>query len=168
MGFRVQSQSNGSLHAMDAIKIANFYKDHPSERAPSLRPIGDADTGVLRDRLLSSLGLKAPSDKHLLMQTIHSKLEPIEFIDATSERFDLAVVFRAIGVIPQELVYINWNCFEQVDLIAFADLARWFSYIWYPASDDIEIFDQSCSWVVAVRHFGVIESWRNGVNSGTG
>jgi hypothetical protein len=52
-------------------------------------------------------------------------------------------------------VYVSWDALRgQVDDIAFADLARYFAWIWYPASDDIQIFDESFSWLLVIGHEG--------------
>ncbi len=33
---------------------------------------------------------------------------------------------------------------------------NFFSDIWYPSLDDIEIFDLNLNWIVSVRHYGGI------------
>ena len=35
-------------------------------------------------------------------------------------------------------------------------VVRWFDDLWYPAADDLEIFDASCSWLVSVAHDGAV------------
>jgi len=38
----------------------------------------------------------------------------------------------------------------------FDDLFKFFSDIWYPSLDDIEIFDINLNWIISVRHYGDI------------
>lgn len=38
----------------------------------------------------------------------------------------------------------------------FKDLTEHFDYIWYPGPDDIEIFDDSLSWILSVDHGGYL------------
>jgi hypothetical protein len=35
-------------------------------------------------------------------------------------------------------------------------VAHYFSDLWYPGADDIDLFDASVSWVVAIRHDGAV------------
>ncbi|WP_234399978.1 hypothetical protein [Campylobacter concisus] len=38
----------------------------------------------------------------------------------------------------------------------FDDLSKFFSDIWYPSLNDIEIFDINLNWIISVRHYGAI------------
>jgi hypothetical protein len=49
---------------------------------------------------------------------------------------------------------VSWYRVDQIDEIAFDDLATWFDDIWYPNSDDLDICDDTLSWVVSINHEG--------------
>ncbi len=36
-------------------------------------------------------------------------------------------------------------------------MSRWFDDIWYPASDDIDLFDSTLDWILSVSHSGLID-----------
>ena len=40
----------------------------------------------------------------------------------------------------------------------FAIVSKYFSDIWYPSTDDIDVFDSSVSWILSVNHEGEIRS----------
>ena len=66
---------------------------------------------------------------------------------------DLAL---SLGLAPEPLVYVNWLRFDDIDCLAFSDLARYFDDIWYPSADYIDIFDSSMSWVLSVDYLGFV------------
>ena len=59
---------------------------------------------------------------------------------------------------PAATVYINWRHFESLDEMAFVALAKYFDDIWYAGADDIDIFDDTLSWVLSVRHDGEVRA----------
>ncbi len=73
---------------------------------------------------------------------------------ARGEGFNLQSAIRELGMESATTVLLNWYRFDRIDRIALVDLSLYFVDIWYPGSDDIEIFDESCSWVLAVSHTG--------------
>lgn len=57
--------------------------------------------------------------------------------------------------VPRE-IYINEHNFENLDIMLFDNFKKYFTDIWYPAADDIEIFDVSLNWIIVIRHFGTL------------
>lgn len=84
---------------------------------------------------------------------------PIQHAHAEKEGFDLASVTVALGLKPQEDVYVNWDDLKTIDRVRFSDLVGKFDYVWYPGPDDIDIFDDSLSWVLSVDHGGYLRVW---------
>ena len=37
------------------------------------------------------------------------------------------------------------------------DLNKHFYDVWYPSSDDIELFDDTLDWIIFVRHYGGVQ-----------
>jgi len=79
-------------------------------------------------------------------------------INAKSENFCLTAVFANLGIVPKENVYINWYRFDKIDKMQFNDVVHYFNYIWYPDSDEIDLFDDSFSWIVSIDHDGSVMS----------
>ena len=75
-------------------------------------------------------------------------------VDLNSEQFELRTLFDDLRIVPESNVFLNWYRFDDVDEIAFDDLADYFEDIWYPSSDDIDILDASYRWMLSVSHGG--------------
>jgi len=73
-----------------------------------------------------------------------------------SDSFDLRRVLCSIEIVPEDHVYINWYRFDKLDRMAVDDLAQYFDDVWYPSSDDIDLFDSTLSWVLSVTDEGYI------------
>ena len=72
----------------------------------------------------------------------------------------MVAVAASLGLEPREEVYVNWDDFATIHRVRFADLAENFDYLWYPGPDDVDIFDESLSWVLSVDHGGYIRVWK--------
>lgn len=66
--------------------------------------------------------------------------------------FDLAKLVQHLGINPAVDIYLNWYRFDEVDMISLGDVSAYWSDIWYPATDDVDIFDESCTWILSVSH----------------
>jgi hypothetical protein len=77
-------------------------------------------------------------------------------VNSLSDDFRLSQVLWRLRILPPEYVFVNWYRFDDVDEIKFADLESHFTDIWYPSSDDIEVFDSSLKWLIAVSHDGSV------------
>lgn len=73
-----------------------------------------------------------------------------------AEDFALLPTLAALGIAPLPELFLNWARFEEVDAFQTADVARYFDDLWYPVADDLDLFDASLSWVVSIRHDGVV------------
>jgi len=96
--------------------------------------------------------------KYLSYSDITSGLNPVEVIKKRSEinEINWNKIFQVIGLpIPHE-VYINDHKFEHLDVMLFSNFSKYFTDIWYPSADDIEIFDSSLNYIVAIRHYGAL------------
>lgn len=139
---------------MDEIKIQNFSREHPGETFPDYETLSASD--AKRTEVGVREQLKAPS--HLstldLVKLIREKEAVIPDSDADSNHFDLQSELLGIGITPNEHIYINWHQFDQVDRMRFHDLSNYFDDIWYPAADDIDLFDDTFSWIFSVGYSG--------------
>jgi hypothetical protein len=104
--------------------------------------------------LCQRLDLEAESSWQKILKCLSDRAKRVESVDAEADdAFDLRSLVATLQVTAAEHVYLSWDPLRgEVDDIAFADLARYFAWIWYPASDDIEIFDESFSWLLLIGH----------------
>jgi len=57
---------------------------------------------------------------------------------------------------------LNWYRFDKIDELRFVDLCEKFEDIWYPSSDDLDIFDRNMNWLISIEHSGSIRVLRIG------
>lgn len=74
----------------------------------------------------------------------------------TIENFNLMNTLADLGIKPMTKVIINWFRFQRLDEFKIDDLTRYFDDIWFPGSDDIDVFDDTLNWILSVRHDGCI------------
>ena len=129
---------------------------NPHGRFPSITGVPEGEMRKLRIRLAHAVGFPPEVDNLALTHHIDSLMRPVEGINAEDADFDLGAVLRQIGIHPLVNVYVNWYRYDKIDEIAFADLAQFLPWVWYPSADDIEVFDETCSWIVSIAHRGDI------------
>jgi hypothetical protein len=119
-----------------------------------VRSLSDAECSALRSTIAQRLGLKSGTDGLTLVKSVVRSAKPVEGVNAKSSDFRLDRVVWAHRVQLRPTVYLNWYRFDRIDEIDSADLTHYFSDFWYPDSDDIEILDESCDWILVVSHSG--------------
>ncbi|WP_149710249.1 heat-shock protein [Campylobacter concisus] len=135
---------------MDQIKLENFRKEHGFEM-PIIRSLPAGECLKLREKLLHKFSLNNIDEFFKI-----DKFSRLDGFNVDEENFDLKTAFSELGIATPNEIYINFNKFESIDILRFDDLSKFFSDIWYPSLDDIEIFDINLNWIISVRHYGVI------------
>lgn len=135
---------------MDQIKLENFRKEHGFE-IPIVRSLLPGECIKIRENLLHKFSLNDIDDFFKI-----DKFSKLDGFNADEENFDLKAVFNKLGIATPNEICINFNKFENIDILRFDDLFKFFSDIWYPSLDDIEIFDINLSFIFSVRHYGAI------------
>lgn len=141
---------------MDEVRRRNFEKSHPGVAVPRLDRLSEDEAALLRNRILGSTGLSKGTSNLELTRRVASEATPIAGADPCLPGFDLQRLVSALGIRVTDLAYVNWHRYDVIDRVSFVDLSRYFSDIWYPDSDDIEVFDESCAWILVVPHSGVV------------
>lgn len=141
---------------MDTFKVKHFEDTHPGETFPPFQAVHAKDAHRFRELLRARLQLDATADDLALVNALGKVEMRMDSANAQDDGFSLREVFNAIEIESCEQLYINWYRFDQIDQIRADDVMRCFDDIWYPASDDIDIFDHSLSWVVSISHEGSI------------
>ena len=135
---------------MDQIKLENFRKEHGFDM-PIIRSLPAGECLKIRENLLHKFSLQNIDEFFKI-----DKFNKFDGFSADEENFDLKAVFRKLNIATPNKICINFNKFESIDILHFDDLSKFFSDIWYPSLDDIEIFDINLSFIVSVRHYGAI------------
>lgn len=139
---------------MDAFKIENFQRSHPGNQFPQVNRISAPATRLLRLKLVTNCGLSPEASDLELTRRIAKHATSLSDADPADDMFNLAELLRKLNIKPEEDVFINWYRYDDVDRMHLSDLSSYFADIWYPGSDDIEIFDSSCAWILIIPHSG--------------
>ncbi|MBS5809610.1 MAG: heat-shock protein [Campylobacter concisus] len=135
---------------MDQIKLENFRKEYGFDM-PIVRSLSAGECIKIRENLLRKFSLNDIDEFFKI-----DKFSRLDGFNADEENFDLKAVFNKLGIAMPNEICINFNKFESIDILRFDDLFKFFSDIWYPSLDDIEIFDINLNWIISVRHYGDI------------
>ena len=149
-------QFRSGANNVEKFKLDNFTKDNEGVAFPDFETFSSQECRDIRYKLCLRLSLSPESkgvDLALSIDRLQTCLNDVRTDDAS---FDLESVLRSIGVTVCNDVFVNWRHFEEIDKMNVQDLSKHFSEIWYPCSDDIDIFDSSLSWVLSINHEGEV------------
>ena len=141
---------------VDKVKLEDFTRDHPGEKFPEYRTLTDEETAGIRDQIIDRLGLPYTVTGLELVKAVVDKQSKIPQVDAEEETPDFAALLRESGIIPGEKVLINWYRFDRIDEMSLDDFSKYFTDLWYPAADHIDIFDDSLSWILSIDYSGSV------------
>lgn len=135
---------------MENFKLENFRKEYGVEM-PIIRVMSFDECNVIQQAILQKFNIDKLDDFFAKEEKNFIK---VDNVSAEDEDFNWYKVFDYLDIpIPHE-VYINFDKFDKIDVISFENFNKYFSDIWYPAADDIEMFDMTKSWIISVRHYG--------------
>ena len=135
---------------MDQIKLENFRKEY-GFKMPIIRSLSPDECLKIRENLLHKFSLNDIDEFFKI-----DKFNKFHGFSADEANFDLNALFSELNIATPNEICINFNKFENIDILHFDDLSKFFSDVWYPSLDDIEIFDINLSFIVSVRHYGAI------------
>ncbi len=141
---------------MDQFKIEYFERDNPGKQFPCYRSLSEGEMHRIRENVAKLLGFSSvePLD---LVKEIDTREELVEGYNAERSDFRLSSVLASLNIKPQEIVYLNWYRYGQIDEMAFADIDKYLDDIWYPGPDDLDIFDASFKWILTITHDGAVQ-----------
>ena len=135
---------------MDQIKLENFRKEYGFEM-PIFRSLPAGECLKIRENLLHKFSLNDVDEFFKI-----DKFSKLDGFNADEKNFDLKTAFSELSIATPNEICINFNKFESIDILRFDDLDKFFSDIWYPSLDDIEIFNINLSFIFSVKHYGAI------------
>ncbi len=96
-----------------------------------------------------------------IIQTLSDEATPLAGLNLDQNELRRCARYsKRAGIIPGPVLYVEWGALRDIDRFQTDELDRYFYDVWYPAADDIEIFDDTLNWLVFVRHYGGVEVWR--------
>jgi hypothetical protein len=143
---------------MEAFKIKHFSKENPGLRFPLFRSVDRTETELLRNELTRRIGLPDSVSGVELVEEIARRGKELATLDSLQE--PLCDLVKRAGVLPARLVYLNWGRYDSLDEMDFADLQAHIRDIWYPGSDDLDVFDKTMDWILSIAHHGAISLLR--------
>lgn len=93
-------------------------------------------------------------------EELFALLKYCDFANA-DENFNFKEMLSKLEIIPNRMLYLDWGDFNNVDLISVDDFNKHFYDIWYPVSDDINIFDETLNWFVYISHYDAVYYLKN-------
>lgn len=145
---------------MERRNIEGFENAYPGRQFPTFRVLQDDEMQGVRSRIKTQLGLGDDVDNLQLVQALGSLGEVCGGMDARSSSFSLQKSLEELDISPLEKMFVNFYRFDDIDELRLEDVSEHFEYIWYEGSDDIDLFDDTLSWILSVSHDGEISITR--------
>jgi len=135
---------------MDDFKISLFESEY-KEQFPIYKMLEEVDCRQLTDQISKKYDLDVFNIEEGLMlrQAFYKGPDALE-------GFQLINTLHDIGINHLSEVLINWYQFKRIDAFDINDLDKYFYDIWFPSSDDIDLFDRTLNWILSIRHDGCI------------
>lgn len=141
---------------MEDIKIENFYRENPQGKFPLYMKLDEKNCTEIRKSIARKLGLVTSANDLELVNAVDSSGETYGGMNPNDESFNLSAALCSMKVECSENVFVNWYRYDNIDKFNLLDLTRYFDDIWYPELDDVDIFDESFTWIVSITHSGKI------------
>lgn len=141
---------------MEKRNIEGFINAYPNKEFPKYRSLGGEEMEGVRLKLKNLLILSEKVDKLQLVQILASKSKLCEGYDADEKSFSFRSLLGDLNIATSSKIFINFYRFDEIDELNLDDVDKYFRYLWYPCSDDIDLFDITLSWVISVSHDGEI------------
>jgi hypothetical protein len=137
---------------MDKTKLSRLAVSAPQVR---VQPVAAADAQKLRAGIAHRFRLDCGDDL-TLMKSLQRRLNAVAGPRADEPGFDLGEMLALLEIHPLSEIYINWFRFDDVDAVPLQALRQHFDDFWYPAADDIDIFDATLEWLISIDHEGFV------------
>ncbi len=140
---------------MDPFKRANFGRDYPDIEFPSYSILTVEQVAALRGELLRRCLVDICETFAYYIGSVENVKHVADW-NATDQDFNLENLCHKLRIKPDNTLYIEWTANREFIAIDCRCLSSYWEYIWYPAIDDIVLFDKTCSWLVAIDPEGYI------------
>lgn len=145
---------------MEDFKILDFESENGKGSFPLYKEISGSEVTRVSLFLKRKLNLLEDSANETLVLEVGSKSELVASINLQESPQDLLIVMEGLKLELDEWVYLNWGKYEVFDEMKLEDLLVYLDDIWFPYSDDLDIIDPRCRWLVSIHHSGMVRRLR--------
>ncbi len=133
---------------MENFKVVHFKNEWPNKVFPKYSSLNEQELSIVQDNLLEKLSLAKNRNLLKLIEKVDSIALLVNDANAENDKFCLLDLLSSQSIQPNDFVYLNWYRYDDVDQMQLIDLDKNFDCIWYPGTDDLDIFDDSYSWIL--------------------
>src|ERR1700722_7216195 len=131
------------MKIMESIKIDNFNRENPKRTFPFWESLTQDESSHFREIIFNRLALRFESDSLVLVKRLEETACDVAKLESKASGSEILNILKRLEIFPRKYVYINWHRYDKIDKMKYLDFISYFEYIWYPSSDDIDIFDES-------------------------
>lgn len=142
---------------MEEVKTENFNRENPEGNFPKYITLDSGSCTDIRKSFSEKLELDTSTDSMALVNAVDRFAEICEGFNSENDDFNLKKVLSSLEIDEPEYVFINWYRYDNIDKMKLSDLTNHFDDVWYPDVDDIDIFDETFTWVLSVTHYGQVK-----------
>ncbi|RST50971.1 hypothetical protein [Variovorax sp. DXTD-1] len=142
---------------MDKLKIENYAKTSPGIPFPAFESLSEELATRLRDQITEKFRLRAGGDPLAMVRELESRGLACHGVNARDKEFKISKTLVAAGIAPSDHVYVNWYRLDDIDRLSLHDLDERLEDIWYPDSEDLDVFDDSLTWMLSIAHHGGVK-----------
>jgi len=142
---------------MEEAKIDNFNRENPEGSFPKYITLDSGSCADIHKSLSENLRLDVSADSMTLVNEVDRLGEVCEGFNSEDDNFNLKKVLSSLEINWPEYIFINWYRYDNIDKMMLSDLTNHFDDVWYPDVDDIDIFDETFTWVLSITHYGQIK-----------
>jgi hypothetical protein len=140
---------------MEQFKINNFLEDCPNSDFPEFMSLEPEICTKILQNLYLKIGLGRSQNSLKIFEKIHNRSDVVSKIKEPKD-FILLNLLNEYKINHSEELLIHWYRFDDIDRLQAKNLSEFFEYLWYPAADDIEIFDDGLKWILSIHHSGEV------------
>lgn len=133
-------------------KIEVFEIDYPGRAFPWYRELDKPACADVRCRLRRRIGCAAKTPPIELLKMLWQRATPLN-LNPSDEAFDPGAALEASGIIPNDMVYLDWSAFTEIYEMRFADFREHVQSLFFPSADDLTVFDDTLTWVLWLLHY---------------
>lgn len=143
--------------SVDEVKVENFAREVSGRSFPAWRALSSDECERIRSHLASRLSVPQGLQKAALTRLVLEKGRLVEGMNAKDRQFSLRKLVSARDLNPAPRIYLNWHQFDDIDEMLLSDVSEFLEFLWYPGADDLDLFDESLTWMLSISHDGDIK-----------
>lgn len=127
-----------------------FLERYPKRDFCDFSIIGLKESQEYLFKLALNFGLDITGTHYNILLRLREHSTFVKIIDETT--FKPIETLKEQGNEVHDKVFVNYFDFSEIYEISSQELDIYFDDLYFPYSDDVEIFDKSCSWVLFVTN----------------